>query len=60
MLALEMLQNKFSGTKTINEEIKDLLIAFINNLKSKKISVAENKLWKRVSEVLNKLAKELP
>jgi len=60
MLALEMLQNKFSGAKTTNEEIKDLLISFVNNLKSKKISAEEKKLWKRVSEVINKLAKLLP
>ena len=46
MLALEMLQNKFSGAKTTNEEIKDLLISFVNNLKSKKISAEEKKLWK--------------
>ena len=60
MLALEMLQNKFSGAKTTNEEIKDLLISFVNNLKSKKISAEEKELWKRVSEVINKLAKLLP
>jgi hypothetical protein len=60
MLALEMLQNKFSGAKTTNEEIKDLLISFVNNLKSKKISAEEKNLWKRVSEVINKLAKLLP
>jgi hypothetical protein len=60
MLALEMLQNKFSGAKTTNEEIKDLLISFVNNLKSKKIIAEEKKLWKRVSEVINKLAKLLP
>ena len=60
MLALEMLQNKFSGAKTTNEEIKDLLISFVNNLKSKKISAEEKKLWERVSEVINKLAKLLP
>ena len=60
MLALEMLQNKFSGAKTTNEEIKDLLISFINNLKSKKITADEKKLWKRVSEVITKLAKQLP
>ena len=60
MLALEMLQNKFSGAKTTSEEIKDLLISFVNNLKSTKISAEEKKLWKRVSEVINKLAKLLP
>ena len=60
LLALEMLQNKFSGAKTTNEEIKDLLISFINNLESKKISAGEKKLWKRVSEVINKVSKQLP
>jgi len=60
LLALEMLQNKFSGVKTTNEEIKDLLISFINNLESKKISAGEKKLWKRVSEVINKVSKQLP
>ena len=60
LLALEMLQNKFSGAKTTNQEIKDLLIAFINNLESKKISAGEKKLWKRVSEVINKVSKQLP
>ena len=60
MLALEMLQNKFSGAKTPSDEIKDLLISFVNNLKSTKISADEKKLWKRVSEVINKLAKQLP
>ena len=60
LLALEMLQNKFSGAKTTNEEIKDLLISFINNLESKKITAGEKKLWKRVSEVINKVSKQLP
>ena len=60
MLALEMLQNKFSGTKTTNEEIKDLLISFINNLESKKITAGEKKLWKRVSNVINNLSRQLP
>ena len=60
LLALEMLQNKFSGAKTTNEEIKDLLISFINNLESKEISAGEKKLWKRVTEVINKLSKQLP
>ena len=59
-LALQMLQEKFSGTKNTNDEIKDLLIAFINNLKSKKISAAETKLWKRMCEAIQKLANELP
>jgi hypothetical protein len=60
LLALEMLQNKFSGARTTNEEIKDLLISFINNLESKKITAGEKKLWKRVSEVINKVSKQLP
>jgi len=60
MLALEMLQNKFSGTKSTNEEIKDLLISFVNNLKSKKITTEEKNLWKRVSKAINDLAKQLP
>ena len=59
-LALQMLQDKFSGTKNTNDEIKDLLIGFINNLKSKKISVTETKLWKRVCEAMQKLASQLP
>ena len=59
-LALQMLQEKFSGTKNTNDEIKDLLIAFINNLKSKKISAAETKLWKRMCEAIQKLANQLP
>jgi len=60
MLALEMLQNKFSGTKSTNEEIKDLFISFVNNLKSKKITTEEKNLWKRVSKAINDLAKQLP
>jgi hypothetical protein len=59
-LALQRLQDKFSGTKNTNDEIKDLLIGFINNLKSKKISAAETKLWKRVCEAMQKLANQLP
>ena len=55
-----MLQDKFSGTKNTNDDIKDLLIAFINNLKSKKISAAETKLWKRVCKAIQKLASQLP
>ena len=35
-LALAMLQNKFSGKKNANDQIKDLLIQFINSLQSKK------------------------
>ena len=60
MLALEMLQNKFSGAKSTNEEIKDLLVSFVNNLKSKKITTEEKNLWKRVSKAINDLAKQLP
>ena len=60
ILALEMLQNKFSGTKSTNEEIKDLIIAFINNLQSKKINTVETKLWKRVNEAIKNLADQLP
>ena len=60
ILALEMLQNKFSGTKSTNEEIKDLIIAFINNLQSKKINAVETKLWKRVNEAIKNLADQLP
>ena len=59
-LSIEMLQNKFSGKKSTNDEIKDLLIDFINNLKSNKISASEKKLWKRISDVLAKLADQLP
>ena len=55
-----MVEKKFSGEKTTNEEIKDLLISFINNLESKKITAGEKKLWKRVSEVINKVSKQLP
>ncbi len=59
-LSIEMLQNKFSSKKSTNNEIKDLLIDFINNLKSNKISASEKKLWKRISDVLVKLADRLP
>tara|TARA_B100000401_G_scaffold320209_1_gene221592 strand:- start:26 stop:592 length:567 start_codon:yes stop_codon:yes gene_type:complete len=59
-LALEMLQNKFSGGKNEEDEIKGLLIDFINNLQSNKINTNEKKLWKRISEVLSKLANQLP
>ena len=60
ILALEMLQDKFSGTKSTNEEIKDLIIGFINNLQSKKINAVETKLWKRVNEAIKNLADQLP
>ena len=59
-LALEMLQNKFSGSKNSEDEVKDLLIDFINSLQSKKINAIEKKLWKRVSEAVSKLPSRLP
>ena len=59
-LALEMLQNKFSGSNISSNGIKDLLIQFINNLQSKKTNANENKLWKRVSEALVKVVDQLP
>jgi len=59
-LSLEMLQDKFSGKSRTNEEIKDLLIKFVNNLQSKKVNTTEMKLWKRVNEVLKKVASQLP
>ena len=59
-LSLEMLQNKFSGSKNSEDEIKDLLIDFINNLQSNKINTTEKKLWKRISEAISKLVKLLP
>ena len=59
-LSLEMLQNKFSGSKNSEEEIKDLLIDFINNLQSNKINATEKKLWKRITEAISQLVKLLP
>ena len=59
-LALAMLQNKFSGKKNVNDQIKDLLIQFINSLQSNKINASEKKLWKRISDALAKLANQLP
>ena len=59
-LSLEMLQNKFSGSKNSEDEIKDLLIDFINNLQSNKINATEKKLWKRISEAIRQLVKLLP
>ncbi len=59
-LSLEMLQNKFSGSKNSEDEIKDLLIDFINNLQSNKINATEKKLWKRISEAISQLVKLLP
>ena len=59
-LALEMLQNKFSGQKNINDQIKDLLINFVNSLESNKVNASEKKLWKRICNALNELANYLP
>ena len=59
-LSLEMLQDKFSGKSTSNDEIKDLLIKFINNLQSKKIDSNELKLWKRMNKVFDKIISQLP
>ena len=59
-LALEMLQNKFSGQKNINDQIKDLLINFINSLQSNKVNASEKKLWKRICNALSELANYLP
>ena len=59
-VALEMLQNKFSGTSISKDDIKNLLIKFINNLQSRKTNANENKLWKRVNEVFIKVADQLP
>jgi len=59
-LALEMLQNKFSGSSISSNGIKDLLIQFINNLQSNKTNANENKLWKRVNEALVKVVDQLP
>ena len=59
-IALEMLQDKFSGTSISKDDIKNLLIKFINNLQSQKINTNENKLWKRVNEVFIKVADQLP
>jgi hypothetical protein len=55
-----MLQNKFSGKSKTNIEIKELLIKFVNNLQSKKVNANEMKLWKRINEVLSKVATQLP
>jgi len=59
-ISLEMLQNKFSGKSKTNIEIKELLIKFVNNLQSKKVNANEMKLWKRINEVLSKVATQLP
>jgi hypothetical protein len=55
-----MLQNKFSAQKSTEDEIKGLIIDFINNLQSNKVSADEKKLWKRISKVFSKLANQLP
>ena len=59
-LTLEMLQNKFSQQVGETEKLKGLLVTFINNIKAKKLSAAEAKLWKRAQSALSKLAKYLP
>jgi len=59
-LTLEMLQNKFSQQVGETEKLKGLLVTFINNVKAKKLSAAEAKLWKRAQSALSKLAKYLP
>ena len=43
-----------------HDEIKDLLIKFINNLQSKKINSNELKLWKRMNKVFDKIISQLP
>ena len=60
LLTLEMLQNKFSQQVGETEKLKGLLITFISNLKAKKLSAAESKLWKRAQAALSVLAKHLP
>ena len=59
-LTLEMLQNKFSQGANENERLKELLLSIINNLKAKKLSAPESKLWKRAQVALNDLATHLP
>ena len=59
-IALEMLQNKFSGRSILKDDIKNLLINFINNLQSQITNANENKLWKRLNEVFIKVADQLP
>ena len=60
LLTLEMLQNKFSQQVGETEKLKGLLITFISNVKAKKLSAAESKLWKRAQAALSVLAKHLP
>jgi hypothetical protein len=59
-LTLEMLQNKFSSFSNENDQVKDLLIAFIHNIKSKKLNAKELKLWSRIQVCLAILSKNLP
>jgi hypothetical protein len=59
-LTLEMLQNKFSQGLNESQKLKGLLLVIINNLKAKKLSAPELKLWKRAQVALNDLAKHLP
>ena len=59
-LSLEMLQNKFSGKSISNDEIKNLIIKFINNLQSKEINNDELKLWDRMNGVFKKIINQLP
>ena len=59
-LTLEMLQNKFSQGIQESEKLKGLMVSIINNLKAKKLSPPELKLWKRAQIALNDLAKYLP
>ena len=59
-LTLEMLQDKFSQTISEKDKFKGLIIAFINNLKAKKLSAAETKLWKRAQTAMTGLSKNLP
>ena len=59
-LTLEMLQNKFSQGAKENERLKELLLSIVNNLKAKKLSAPESKLWKRAQVALNDLATHLP
>ena len=59
-LTLEMLQNKFSQGIKESERLKGLLLTIVSNLKAKKLSAPESKLWKRAQVALNDLAKHLP
>ena len=55
-----MLKNKFSQGVKESERLKGLLVTIVNNLKAKKLSAPESKLWKRAQIALNDLAKHLP